>query len=74
MLNVLPLVAFITIASAANFKQVTCPDGKNTATNEAVSPISELCVLMDLTCLIVLRFLRIEGRPPEQQLLQQPVR
>lgn len=31
------LAAFAAVASAANFKRVTCPDGKNTATNEAVS-------------------------------------
>ena len=29
--------ALVTAVYAANFKRVTCPDGVNTATNEAVS-------------------------------------
>lgn len=31
------LVSLAAFVSAANFKRVTCPDGVNTATNEAVS-------------------------------------
>jgi hypothetical protein len=31
------VVALAALAGAANYKRVACPDGKNTATNEAVS-------------------------------------
>lgn len=30
------VVALAALASAANFKRVACPDGKNSATHEAV--------------------------------------
>ena len=36
------LVALAAVASAANFKRVTCPDGKHTAANAAC------CVFMTL--------------------------
>ena len=39
------LVAFVlaTLAVAANYKRVICPDGVNTVTNEAVSNLLAIC-------------------------------
>lgn len=43
-------VALAALASAANFKRVACPDGKNTATNAAVSVCLDSVNIVAYSC------------------------
>lgn len=53
-------VAVAALAAAANYKRVTCPDGKNTVSNEAVSILSSFLCYGDAHIVDpVLRFLRL---------------
>jgi hypothetical protein len=69
----IPFFIFVSLAlsvSAANFKRVACPDGKNTATNGMSHPCLLVIDNRSLMHLIrksrLLRVLLIEGRHARQ--------